>query len=223
FYSEYTSPRRTYQRAEPTVDNRTPQEKLTDGLKRLRAQLAAEENIADYMVFSDVTIKALAERMPLMPADLIGIEGLSLVKLAKYYKPILVRVREAKGMKRTLPNGISDLATLALFRQGLDVDTIAGMRGMAVSTITRHLCRAYADGEKIDLWQIVPQELYHTVCGLIDSYVSSHQGQPAETTEEKIENGRNLQEYLSINYGISQDIYSKVRSMRQVLEAAENE
>ena len=221
-YGDYTS-RRAYSKPEPVVDPRTPQEKLADGLKQLRAQLAAEANLADYMVFSDVTVKALAERMPLMPADLIGIEGLSLVKLAKYYKPILAKVREAKGMKRTLPKGISDLVTLSLFRQGLDVDTIAGMRGMAVSTVTGHLCRAYADGEKIDIWQIVPQELYLTVCGLIDSYISANPELSSETTEEKMENGRNLQEYLSGNYGISQDIYSKVRSMRRVLEAADSE
>lgn len=209
------SSRRTFGPAEKVVDSRTPQEILTEKLKALRADLAAEDKVADYMVFSDVTIKSIVDRMPLMPVDLLGIEGLSLVKLAKYYKPILVKVRETKGMKRTLPKGISDTVSLLMFRQGLDVDTIAGIRGIAVSTVAGHLCNLYSEGEEVDIWQIVPEELYRTVCGLIDEYGPIDPDLPLEERREK---GKNLLEHLAENYGISQDIYSKIRCMRRVLE-----
>ncbi|MDE6741901.1 MAG: DNA helicase RecQ [Muribaculaceae bacterium] len=223
--AEYISPlyverssRRAHGTAEKVVDIRTPQEILTEKLKALRADLAAEEKVADYMVFSDVTIKSIVDRMPLMPIDLMGIEGLSLVKLAKYYKPILVKVRETKGMKRSLPKGISDTVSLLMFRQGLDVDTIAGIRGIAVSTVAGHLCNLFSEGEEVDLWQIVPEELYWTVCGLIDEYGPIDLDLPLE---EKREKGKNLQKYLAEKYGISHDIYSKVVSMRRVLTPAD--
>lgn len=225
--AKYTAPvhgenssKRTFNPSEKVVDSRTPQEILTEKLKALRADLAAEEKVADYMVFSDVTIKSIVDRMPLMPVDLIGIEGLSLVKLAKYYKPILVKVRETKGMKRTLPKGISDTVSLLMFRQGLDVDTIAGIRGIAVSTVAGHLCNLYSEGEEVDIWQIVPEELYRTVCGLIDEYGPID---PDLTLEERREKGKNLLEHLAENYGISQDIYSKVRCMRRILEPVDSD
>ncbi len=221
--AKYTAPiygdltqRRSHRSAEKIVDTRTPQEILIENLKALRADLAAEEKVADYMVFSDVTIKSIADRMPLMPSDLLGIEGLSLVKLVKYYKPILVKVREAKGMKRSLPKGISDIVSLLMFRQGLDVDTIAGIRGIASSTVAGHLCRSYEDGEQVDLWQIVPEELYHKVSKLIDTY--------AESPEVEEKDGRKaLQPFLEEKFGINPDIYSKVRAMKRVLEPADPE
>lgn len=220
--SKYTAPlytestqKRPHKSTVKEVDRRTPEEILTDKLKQLRAELAAEENVADYMVLSDVTIKAIAERMPLMPHDLIGLEGLSLVKLAKYYKQILVKVREAKGMKRSMPKGISDLVSLIMFRQGLDVNTIAGIRGISATTVVGHLCNLYSEGEEIDLWEIVPEDLYRTVCGLIDSYEPMAMSDSADDIRER---NKNLQEFLANNYGISSDIYSKVRSMRRVLD-----
>lgn len=218
-YGEF-SQRRSHASVVKEIDHKTPEEILTDKLKQLRSKLASKEKVADYMVFSDVTIKAIASRMPELPADLLGLEGMSLVKLAKYYKDILALVREAKGLKRKLPNGLSDRVSGILFRHGLDVDTIAGIRGISAGTVAGHLCRLYSEGEEIDIWKIVPEELYRTVCGLIDSY---RPVQDVGSPEEKRERGSTLQEYLAGNYGITPDIYSKVRSIRMVLEPAKSE
>ncbi|MDE5849860.1 MAG: RecQ family ATP-dependent DNA helicase, partial [Muribaculaceae bacterium] len=214
-YGEFTQ-HRTHRQVIKEIDTRTPNEILTEKLKELRAELASTENMADYMIFSDVTIKAIAERWPLMPEDLVGLEGMSLVKIAKYYKPILVKVREAKGMKRTLPKGISDRVSLLMFRQGLDVDTIAGIRGVAGSTVAGHLCHMYVEGEKIDIWRIVPEEQYRTVSALIKEHAPRIE---AETDGDR----KSLQPYLEENFGITPDLYSKVRSLMRVLEPAGNE
>ena len=220
-YGEYTS-RRARREPEAVVDKRTPQEKLADRLKRLRTEFAEKENVADYMVFSDVTIKAISERMPTMPEELVGIEGLSLVKIGKYYKAILGVVREAKGLKRALPPGISNKLSLMLFRQGLDVDTIAVARGFAVSTIAGHICTLYAEGEKVDIWRIVPEELYRLICRYIDSFEPLDPSREI-SVEERQERGRRLQKYLTDNYSVSPALYSKVCAMRRVLESAEHE
>lgn len=213
-YGEYAS-RRSHRPDEMALVNRTPQEILTDRLKALRANLAVEEKVADYMVFSDVTIKGIIDRMPEMPEDLLGIEGLSLVKLAKYYKKILVIVREVKGQKRTLPKGISEHVSLLMFRQGLDVDTIAGIRGIASGTVASHLINLYQEGEGIDLWKIVPKEQYDTVSALINEHqqlIISESGGDRKA----------LQPYLQKNFGITPELYSKVRCLMRVLEPSEN-
>lgn len=211
--------RRDRRAPEAVIDARTPQEKLADRLKRLRAELAEKENVADYMIFSDVTIKAISERMPTMPEELLGIEALSLVKIGKYYKAILGVVREAKGLKRALPLGISNRISLMLFRQGLDVDTIAEARGFAVSTIAAHICTLYEEGEDVDIWRIVPEELYRLVCRYIDSFEPLDLSNEI-TVEERQERGKRLQKYLTDNYSVSPALYSKVCAMRRVLASA---
>ncbi len=208
------SPRRSRLTEVKESDYRTPKEILVDSLKRLRAKLAREENVADYMVLSDVTINAIADRMPMLPDDLVGLEGMSLVKLSKYYKDILTSVREAKGMKRKLPTGLSDEVSGILYRQGLDVDTIAGIRKLNASTVANHLCNLYALGHEIDLWQIVPEELYNTVSHLIDTY--------ADSPEVDEKDGRKaLQPFLEEKYGINSNVYSKVRAIKKVLDPSE--
>lgn len=209
-FGEFSS-RRSHKVEEKIVDIQTPREILTNKLKALRADLAAEEKVADYMVFSDVTIKGIVDRMPELPADLLGIEGLSLVKIAKYYKPLLVKVREVKGQKRTLPVGISDQVSLLMFRQGLDVDTIAGIRGIASGTVASHLTKFYQNGEDIDLWRIVPEMEYRTVSALIKEHAPRIE---AETER----GGKALQPYLEKNFGITPELFSKVRCLMRVIE-----
>lgn len=219
--AQYTSPiyggyssRRVVRSTANAVDTRTPHEILTEKLKALRSDLAAEEKVADYMVFSDVTIKGIADRMPEMPEDLLGIEGLSLVKLAKYYKPIIVKVREAKGMKRTLPIGISDQVSLIMFRQGLDIDTIAGIRGIATGTVASHIIKYYQKGEDIDLWRIVPEQQYRTVSALIKDHAD-------HVISETDGDRKALQHYLEKNFGVTPELFSKVRWLMRVFEPNE--
>lgn len=81
--------------------------------------------------------------------------------------------------------------------------------------ISGHLCNLYAQGNEIDLWQIVPEELYNNVSKLIDTY--------AESPELEEHEGRKaLQPYLEANFGITPDVYSKVRVMKRVLEPSED-
>lgn len=219
--AKYSSPiysdnhtRGSHYSAEKEPVYRSPKDVLVDSLKKVRIKLANEENVADYMVLSDVTIDAIADRMPMMPEDLVSLEGMSLVKISKYYKEILSSVRSAKGLKRKLPNGLSDEVSGLLFKQGLDVDTIAGIRNLNPTTVTNHLCNLYALGQEVDLWQIVPEELYNTVSQLIDTY--------ADSPEVEERDGRKiLQPFLEEKFGVNYDVYSKVRALKKVLEPSE--
>ncbi|WP_395109949.1 UvrD-helicase domain-containing protein [Actinomadura sp. SCN-SB] len=64
-------------------------EELLVALKEWRAKVAAEQRIPAYVVFTDATLQAIAERSPETLEDLAAIPGVGKVKLDRYAKPVL--------------------------------------------------------------------------------------------------------------------------------------
>lgn len=59
-------------------------EALFDKLKILRKKLADERRVPAYIVFSDVTLKGMASRLPRSEAELLDVSGVGEKKLAQY-------------------------------------------------------------------------------------------------------------------------------------------
>ena len=59
-------------------------EGLYERLREWRKVRAKEEEIAPFMIFSNATLEAVAERNPRTPADLLAVSGIGLEKLEKY-------------------------------------------------------------------------------------------------------------------------------------------
>ncbi|MEV4636498.1 ATP-dependent DNA helicase UvrD2 [Actinoplanes sp. NPDC049548] len=59
-------------------------EELYERLQQWRAQTAAEQKVPAYVVFTDATIVAIAERRPSSPPELLAIAGIGPRKLAQY-------------------------------------------------------------------------------------------------------------------------------------------
>lgn len=57
---------------------------LLNTLKQLRKQLAAENDIPPYMVFSDATLKEMAQQMPVDQTAMYRIKGVGEIKFARY-------------------------------------------------------------------------------------------------------------------------------------------
>ncbi len=68
---------------------------LFEQLRRLRRSLADERNVPAYVVFSDVTLLAMAERQPATEAELLSISGVGPKKLATYGAVFLEVIRNA--------------------------------------------------------------------------------------------------------------------------------
>ncbi|WP_327093075.1 ATP-dependent DNA helicase UvrD2 [Nonomuraea sp. NBC_01738] len=64
-------------------------EALLDNLKSWRAATAKEAKIPPYVVFTDVTLQAIAERVPTTEQALLSIAGIGKVKLDKYGEAVL--------------------------------------------------------------------------------------------------------------------------------------
>lgn len=64
-------------------------EALLAALKSWRAETAKEAKVPSYVVFTDVTLQAIAERVPTTEQELLSIAGIGRVKLEKYGEAVL--------------------------------------------------------------------------------------------------------------------------------------
>ncbi len=68
--------------------------KLFAALRKLRKQIADEENIPPYVVFNDVSLAEMAEIKPVDEAELLDISGVGYVKLERYGEQFLAKIAE---------------------------------------------------------------------------------------------------------------------------------
>ena len=68
------------------------EQKLFDGLKTVRLDLARKENVPAYLIFSDATLLELATYLPQTMEEIRKISGFGEIKLARYGKFFLKAV-----------------------------------------------------------------------------------------------------------------------------------
>jgi ATP-dependent DNA helicase RecQ len=66
---------------------------LFELLRALRREIADKENVPAYIVFSDAVLRALAERLPQTPNELLQVPGIGPAKLARYGQAFLDLLR----------------------------------------------------------------------------------------------------------------------------------
>jgi len=67
-------------------------EELFERLTAWRAGTAAEQKVPAYVVFTDATLVAMAERRPSSPAELLAIAGIGPRKLGQYGEAVFALV-----------------------------------------------------------------------------------------------------------------------------------
>lgn len=214
---EFGNRKRRERIVEEPVAVLTPEEKITEELKALRAKLAKKKNIADYMVFSDVSIAEMSVKKPLSVDDLAGIEGMSAVKLNSYYKEILMAVLGALGEKRIVPRGSSNALSRLMFASGMSVEEMAQLRGISESTIIGHLAQNYSDGYPIDIERIIKPEKFAE----INTHLAYLDTLDREDSEAYAAARDQLLSKLREEYGFSEFDIQAVRGLRQVVEVVD--
>ena len=74
-------------------------EKLLSALYALRKRLAGKQNIPAFMVFSDATLREMAEKKPLSIDELLNISGVGEKKAARYGNAFLRLIEDAVGSR----------------------------------------------------------------------------------------------------------------------------
>lgn len=148
---------------EITTEDMPHEKVLFNELKQLRAEIAADEEVPAYIIFSDATLMELAAYLPQNLADIRKISGFGENKMERYGERFLAVVQnycaehsletriDQKTQKRERKTSIrvtaTVLTTLELFKQGNPIKTIAIMRDLSPTTIENHLAQCIGTGQ----------------------------------------------------------------------------
>ncbi|WP_281298896.1 DNA helicase RecQ [Flavobacterium limnophilum] len=168
---------------------------LFETLRKLRAEIAKQEEVPAYIIFNDATLKQLEAERPMSDEEFLNIDGVGRAKLEKYGDVFIKAIIEFQKNKtvRTKKEGSTYKETLEMYQRGLTVDEIAGKRNLGVSTITSHLAKLYSDGHPIDF----------------SSYISKEEISKIAAAKIKLESPNALKPYF--DYFEEQIGYDKIR------------
>ncbi len=144
---------------------------LLQKLRSLRKQLADEQSVPPYVIFHDSTLKLMVQVQPQTLVEFAKLSGVGSHKLAQYGEKFLTEIRayrQEKGLQNksvtnnyvSSPNSSSytELQTLQLHQQGLNIAQIAQKRNLSPSTVSNHLEKLIEKNQPVDLNQLVPVE-----------------------------------------------------------------
>lgn len=150
-------------------------------LRQLRRQIADSENMPAYIVFSDATLKDMANKQPRTREQFLAISGVGQNKLEKYgqqflsffndriknhYTSEVSHVQEVSKPPKNLPKTLSGstyATTLELLNSGLTVEQIAQERSLNINTIYSHVEVLYRDNKITDIADFVTQAEIHLI------------------------------------------------------------
>lgn len=151
-------------------------DELFEVLRQLRSEIARENGIPPYLVFSDATLEDMAANKPTTEKEMLAASGVGKFKMEKFGQPFMTKIEaymienniektpvkliksapKPRSKRPKLKKGESTYdRTLMLYKQGLSPDEIADKREINVRTIYSHLGHLYKNGENIQLGRYV--------------------------------------------------------------------
>ncbi len=129
---------------------------LFEKLRKLRAEIALEENVPPYIVFSDTTLKEMVSLLPINEIDFQKVSGVGKVKNDKYATRFLNLLKEYQ--EEEIKNTPTHLQTYSFYKNGLSIEEIAQHRNLKEDTIYAHLIKIHEEGIRIELKEFVTEE-----------------------------------------------------------------
>ena len=174
---------------EPVIYQQHAYEKeLFEYLKKLRNEIAHDENVPAYLIFSDSTLLDLATYLPLTKNDLPKISGFGEYKTEKYGLPFLEKIQDyciahnlttkielkqpGKQRKVTAPRDrSSDTKRMSyeMYKTGKSLSEIALERSLALTTVETHISYFITTGE-LDINRFVPADKQELIKSAIEKY-----------------------------------------------------
>ncbi|WP_440897880.1 DNA helicase RecQ [Amphibacillus sp. Q70] len=130
---------------------------LFEQLRLLRKEIADQDNVPPYVVFSDATLKELCRYLPTDKENMLKIKGVGLKKFDSYGEQFLEIIRLKSS------NQPSHLISYQLYDEGNPIELIAKKRNVQEQTIATHLFKAYQEGYSIDWSDFIDDEVEEVV------------------------------------------------------------
>lgn len=152
-------------------------EGLLGRLRTLRKQLADAQGIPPYIVFTETSLRQMAQRLPRSLAAFSHISGVGSRKLEQYGQAFVEEIRTfcaEQGLdseplpSESISTGNTHAITLQLHQQGHSPAEIARLRNLRKSTIIRHLSELVEAGEAIELDALVAPARQRAIRQVLD-------------------------------------------------------
>jgi len=144
-------------------------ENLFETLRKLRLQIARDECVPPYVVFSDRALQEMAVYFPKNQQEFSQINGVGPIKWVKYGEKFL-KIINSYGGQSVIPKRINEPVvesmqrhhsmeeTVILYRQGKNLEQIMEIRQLTKGTILSHLAEVIQKGVDLDISPLVPLE-----------------------------------------------------------------
>ncbi|TDU33828.1 HRDC domain-containing protein [Gelidibacter sediminis] len=177
-----------------TVVDGTVNIELFELLRELRNEIATENDLIHYQIFTQKALYEICEVLPTNKKELLEINGFGKVRVDKYGSRILEVIRaycdennietddsldfqEPVASKKKVKKGDSHKLSLELFKAGKSISEIAKERELAETTIFGHLAKFVTTGEVEvtalisethyeELRQLIPKQTYENLTDL---------------------------------------------------------
>ncbi len=152
------------------VEDTVEQDDVFEALRQCRKQLANEQQLPPYMIFSDRTLKEMSRLIPLTLDEFSQVSGVGEQKLEKYGDAFLTILHTFSDRKQTASISIErtsrkatntkakkgqHLETAEKFLSGATVAELVEEQALTEQTIIKHLIRAQEEGVELRLWEYV--------------------------------------------------------------------
>jgi ATP-dependent DNA helicase RecQ len=143
---------------------------LFDRLRALRKYIADHHSIAPYVIFPDSTLRLMAQMKPKTLEDFGKMSGVTEYKLKQYGDQFLSEIRsfcQEQSLPIKLPSN-SEMITLSLHQQGLNVGDIAKARNLAIGTVYTHLSNLIEMKQPVEITHLISTEKRQEILKVID-------------------------------------------------------
>lgn len=142
--------------------NQQTKDELFERLRALRKQVADEQNVPPYVIFTDTTLEDMARQRPTTPDGLRNVSGVGERKLQLFGRRFLeIIVEYVRGQAKETGNmrGSTQVITLEMFQRGMSIEEIATERQLTTFTVIGHLFALRNAGYDLPLEELVdPRE-----------------------------------------------------------------
>lgn len=120
---------------------------LWNALKKLRTDLATDQGVPPYVIFSDASLLEMVRKRPVEGEKFMYISGVGEYKLAKYGEAFIQAIKD-NPLPEKLDNRLEDEVNVTLdhFLEHKSVETVAEVLELNLNTVYMHLSKAIAVG-----------------------------------------------------------------------------
>ena len=164
------------------------EEALFQCLRNLRKQIADEQGVPPYVVFLDMSLRAMAQQRPQSEAQFAKIPGVGSRKLEAYFTPFTDQIRaycqlhnlsmdiepphEQREQKKAYVQPVNintptRQLTLQLHRQGFTIEEIARERNLKPTTVAGYLAELIEAGEAVTVDRLIRPDRYTVISDVL--------------------------------------------------------